>query len=389
MARSEVRPGMRGELFDGYEHEGFFDEAFEADGLRPPPLRGPHQAPVGADARPARRPSAVARRGLPHRGHHLHRVRTRSDDDGIERTFPMDLLPRLIPGDEWQHIERGLVQRVTALNPFLDDLYVGERAAIHDGIVPSWLVSARAASSARASGSRCRKGARCLVAGIDLVRDADGTYCVLEDNLRNPSGISYVLENRASMTRCCPRVFAATTASARCDHYGKLLLDALRRVRAADGRRATPPSSCSPRACSTPPTSSTRSSRGRWASSWSRGATSSSTTTWCRCARPTARSESTSSTAASTTTSSIRCVFRADSTLGVPGLMAAARAGNVTHRQRGRQRRGRRQGGLRLRARPHPLLPRRGADPARTSTPTCCGTKTSGPTCSTGSTSWS
>ena len=87
----------------------------------------------------------------------------------------MDLVPRIIPADEWEHIEAGLVQRVTALNRFLDDLYVGERAAIKDGIVPQWLVdSQRRASSARRSASRCRTGARCLVAGIDLVRDGDG-----------------------------------------------------------------------------------------------------------------------------------------------------------------------------------------------------------------------
>ncbi len=141
----------------------------------------------------------------------------------------MDLLPRLIPGDEWQHIERGLVQRVTALNLFLDDLYVGERAAIHDGIVPKWLVSSSSGFKREAFGLPVPKGARCLVAGIDLVRDANGTYCVLEDNLRNPSGISYVLENRASMTRVLPAAFQDHGVRP-VHHYGNLLLDALRHV---------------------------------------------------------------------------------------------------------------------------------------------------------------
>ena len=128
-------------------------------------------------------------------------------------------------------------------------------------------------------------GARCLVAGIDLVRDGDGTYRVLEDNLRNPSGISYVLENRAAMTRVLPSVFARprvrpSTTTARS------LLDALRQVAPAgvgrpDGRRAHA------RRLQLAPTSSTRSWPGRWASSSSRAATSSSTTTSCRCARRT------------------------------------------------------------------------------------------------------
>jgi uncharacterized circularly permuted ATP-grasp superfamily protein len=149
--------------------------------------------------------------------------------EGIERTFPMDLLPRLIPADEWDHIEAGLIQRVTALNLFLDDLYVGERAAIKDGIVPKWLVASSSGFRREAFGLPVPKGARCLVAGIDLVRDANGRYCVLEDNLRSPSGISYVLENRASMTRVLPAAFMDHGVRS-VDHYGNLLLDALRHV---------------------------------------------------------------------------------------------------------------------------------------------------------------
>ena len=172
-------------------------------------------------------------------------------------------------------------------------------------------------------------GARCLVAGVDLVRDGDGTYRVLEDNLRNPSGITYVIENRVAMTRVLPTVFADQQIRP-VDHYGRSLLNALHRVAPAGVERPADRRGAHARACSTPPTSSTCSSPRRWASSWSRAATSSSTTTSCRCAPPRACSASTSSTAASTTTSSTRSPFRADSTLGVPGLMAAARAGNVT-----------------------------------------------------------
>ena len=121
------------------------------------------------------------------------------------------------------------MQRVTALNRFLDDLYVGERAAMRDGIVPIGLVTSSDGFEREAFGIPVPRGARCLVAGIDLVRDADGTYRVLEDNLRNPSGISYVLENRAAMTRVLPGVFG-THRVRPVDHYGASLLAALRHV---------------------------------------------------------------------------------------------------------------------------------------------------------------
>jgi uncharacterized circularly permuted ATP-grasp superfamily protein len=150
-------------------------------------------------------------------------------DDGIERTFPMDLLPRIIPADEWDVIERGVTQRVTALNRFLDDLYTGEQAAVHDGVVPRWLVQTADGFAREAFGIPVPHAARCLVSGVDLVRDRDGTYRVLEDNLRNPSGISYVLENRAAMTRVLPVAFAAQRVRP-VDHYGPMLLRALREV---------------------------------------------------------------------------------------------------------------------------------------------------------------
>jgi uncharacterized circularly permuted ATP-grasp superfamily protein len=217
---------MPGELFDGYAHEGFFDEAFDSDGS----VRAHYVAlvkrlseltPAELTARSRLRDEAFRTAGIT--------FTVYGEDEGIERTFPMDLLPRLIPADEWAEIERGLVQRVTALNLFLDDLYVGERAVLHDGIVPKWLVASSSGFRREAFGLPVPKGARCLVAGIDLVRDANGAYRVLEDNLRSPSGISYVLENRASMTRVLPAAFMDHGVRS-VDHYGNLLLDALRHV---------------------------------------------------------------------------------------------------------------------------------------------------------------
>jgi uncharacterized circularly permuted ATP-grasp superfamily protein len=221
-----VEPGDGMGVLDAYATEGFFDEVFTHDGS----VRPHYQALVKRFAELT--PDELARRV---------RLRDESfrtqgitftvygEDDGLERTFPMDLLPRVIPAEEWELVEAGLVQRVTALNRFLDDLYVGERAIIHDGVVPNWLITSSTGFRREAFGVPVPAGGRCLVAGIDLVRDGDGTYRVLEDNLRNPSGISYVLENRASMTRILPNAFGDLSVRS-VGHYGGSLLDALRHV---------------------------------------------------------------------------------------------------------------------------------------------------------------
>jgi uncharacterized circularly permuted ATP-grasp superfamily protein len=213
-------------LFDGYQADGFFDEVFDGG----TEVRGHYEALVRRLA--ALAPAELARR---------ERLRDDSfraqgitftvygDDEGTERTFPMDLVPRVIPAGEWAVVEAGLIQRVTALNRFLDDLYVGERAAVRDGIVPNWLVTSSDGFVREACGVPVPNGARCLVSGIDLVRDDNGAYLVLEDNVRNPSGISYVLENRAAMVRVMPAAFADHRVRT-VDHYGTMLLEALRNV---------------------------------------------------------------------------------------------------------------------------------------------------------------
>jgi uncharacterized circularly permuted ATP-grasp superfamily protein len=150
-------------------------------------------------------------------------------ESGLERTWPMDLVPRIIPADEWDHLEAGLAQRVTVLNRFLDDLYIGGQQALNDGIVPRWLVESADGYVREAHGIPAPGGARCVVAGIDLVRDDEGTYRVLEDNLRVPSGISYVLENRVAMTRVLPVGFASHSIRP-VDHYGASLLRALEAI---------------------------------------------------------------------------------------------------------------------------------------------------------------
>jgi len=151
------------------------------------------------------------------------------DEQDLDRTWPDDLVPRIIPAAEWAHIESGLIQRVTALNRFLDDLYFGEQAALEDEVIPRWVVESSDGYMREAYGVPAPKGARCVVAGIDIVRDGEGEYLVLEDNLRVPSGISYVLENRVAMTRILPGAFSRH-AIRPVDHYGASLARALRSI---------------------------------------------------------------------------------------------------------------------------------------------------------------
>ena len=125
---------------------------------------------------------------------------------GREWVFPLDLIPRLIPAQEWEHIEAGVVQRVRALEAFLADVY-GERQVLADGVVPHSLIATSVNFVRAAAGIRPPNGVRIHLAGIDLVRDSDGVMRVLEDNLRVPSGISYVVENREALTRVFPGLF--------------------------------------------------------------------------------------------------------------------------------------------------------------------------------------
>lgn len=153
---------------------------------------------------------------------------TGEDGPVKDRPFPLDLVPRILPASEWSHIERGLAQRIRALNRFIDDVY-HEREIVRAGIVPWRLIVSRSHFARAAHGVRPPGGVYCHVAGCDLVRDADGSWKVLEDNVRTPSGISYVLENRVAMTRLVPQFFQHHRVRP-VDHYPQLLLAGLRSV---------------------------------------------------------------------------------------------------------------------------------------------------------------
>lgn len=130
-----------------------------------------------------------------------------SDGRGTERLFPFDLVPRIVPRREWNHIERGLSQRVLALNCFLQDLY-GPQRILKDRKIPRELVYSCRQFRREMIGVSVPHGIYTHVSGIDLIRDSQtGGYLVLEDNVRTPSGVSYVIENRAVTTRTFPRAF--------------------------------------------------------------------------------------------------------------------------------------------------------------------------------------
>ncbi|HEX7466477.1 MAG TPA: circularly permuted type 2 ATP-grasp protein [Usitatibacter sp.] len=155
---------------------------------------------------------------------------------GTERLIPFDIVPHVIPGAQWQRIARGLKQRVTALNRFLHDIYHAQEI-VKAGKVPSDQVNRNAQFRQEMVGVDVPGGVYAHVAGVDLVKHADGEYYVLEDNLRTPSGVSYMLENRKMMMRLFPELFAQQRIRP-VDHYPDLLLETLRGV--AQHKEANP-----------------------------------------------------------------------------------------------------------------------------------------------------
>ncbi|MFM1770236.1 MAG: hypothetical protein RJA22_2765 [Verrucomicrobiota bacterium] len=141
--------------------------------------------------------------------------------EGTEKIFPFDLVPRIVGAAEWNRIERGLKQRIIALNLFIDDLYHGQRI-LKDGVIPAEVVLSSKAYRKQIHGFRPPRGIWCHVTGTDLVRHRDGQIYVLEDNLRCPSGVSYVMENRALMKSMFPEVFAQSRIRAVANYPSKL-----------------------------------------------------------------------------------------------------------------------------------------------------------------------
>ncbi|MCF7983923.1 MAG: circularly permuted type 2 ATP-grasp protein [Thiohalocapsa sp.] len=151
-----------------------------------------------------------------------------NQDEGIERVWPFDILPRIITAGEWAHIEAGLKQRIRALNLFLKDLYHGQRI-LKDGVIPAQLIYNGKDFRREIMDIDAPHDIYTHISGVDLIRDEDGRYLVLEDNLRTPSGVSYMIENRVVERRILPEFFARYRVR-RVEHYPALLLQALRHL---------------------------------------------------------------------------------------------------------------------------------------------------------------
>lgn len=194
------------DLLKSYQSGGFFDEVFMPSGEVRPAYRSfiDDLQDISVDELKAKQHAAektYLARGIT--------FNVYSDGEGVERTMPFDLLPRIVPADEWAAIDRGLVQRVRALDAFLDDIY-GRKLILKDKVIPHEIIASSSGYLKACEGVPPPRNRWVNISGIDLIRHSDGRYYVLEDNCRVPSGVSYVLENREIMKRVFPRVFERT-----------------------------------------------------------------------------------------------------------------------------------------------------------------------------------
>jgi uncharacterized circularly permuted ATP-grasp superfamily protein len=214
-----------GKLFESYPAlPGTYDEMFESGAARSAFTRVA-QLLDGIGKEDLARSQALAERSLLQQGVTFS---VYGDSRGTEKIFPFCLIPRLIAGADWTRLERGLQQRLQALGMFLDDIY-GEQKIIAAGVLPGEMLQGAVAYIPKLRGIKPPGGVRIHISGIDLIRDPAGTWRVLEDNLRTPSGVSYVMENRQISKRMFPRVFDAARVH-RVDHYPTRLAETLRSV---------------------------------------------------------------------------------------------------------------------------------------------------------------
>ncbi len=189
--------------FSAYQTEGFYDEMFQENGVARPHFQLVQEIIQSLSDGQLLRYKHAAERLLLQLGITFN---VYGDTAGTERIFPFDLIPRIVPAYEWDRIERGLKQRIHALNSFIDDIYHDQKI-LKDGAIPAEVVTSAVSYRKQCHGLNPPWGVWCHVTGTDLVRDRDGEYYVLEDNLRVPSGVSYVLENREVLKRIFPGVF--------------------------------------------------------------------------------------------------------------------------------------------------------------------------------------
>jgi uncharacterized circularly permuted ATP-grasp superfamily protein len=222
-SKTKSQPAKR--MLEHYGHGGFFDEMVDGAGqIRPhyQQFKELFQTLTKKEFENKRQSVDLAflRQGIT--------FNVYGDSAGAEKIFPFDLLPRIIPATEWEMLERGLVQRITALNLFLHDIY-HEQKILSDGIIPPFYVLSGRHFRRELVNFNVPKDIYIHVCGTDLIRDDKGNYLVLEDNGRCPSGVSYVLENRRSMKRTFPIMFERAGVRP-VEHYPQELLNMLQHI---------------------------------------------------------------------------------------------------------------------------------------------------------------
>ena len=205
--------------FKDYQTDGFYDEMFDEENRPRPGTEAVVDRFNDLPLEELNRRQQSAEKALLQMGITFS---VYGDEQGTERIFPFDIVPRIIPQNDWAVIEAGLKQRIQALNMFIDDLY-HEQKILKDGIIPKELVHSASGYRPECIGLNPPGGIWCHITGTDLVRGADGKFYVLEDNLRCPSGVSYVLENRVVMKRSFPRAFDTARVVPVADYPNRLL----------------------------------------------------------------------------------------------------------------------------------------------------------------------
>ena len=212
-------------FFDHYSTDSFFDEMFNKDGsVRPHYLATYNRMKDLSVEEYELKGQAVdlsfLRQGIT--------FTVYGDEEGTEKIFPFDLMPRIIPKSEWDLLERGLTQRIQALNLFLKDIY-HEQRILKEGIIPPSYILSGKHFRREFMGIQVPKDIYIQVCGTDLIRDDNGNYLVLEDNARSPSGVSYLLENRQAMKRAFPNFFPKAGVRP-VEHYPEELLKTLQYI---------------------------------------------------------------------------------------------------------------------------------------------------------------
>jgi uncharacterized circularly permuted ATP-grasp superfamily protein len=214
--------------FEDYQTGPFFDEMFQAGGEPRAAARALVQLLETMTDGELMRRQLSAERALLHMGITFN---VYGSSGGTERIFPFDLVPRIVAAAEWNTIEKGLKQRIRALNLFLDDIYHAQRI-VAEGVIPAEIIATASSFRKQCIGMNPPGGVWCHITGTDLVRDRDGQIYVLEDNLRCPSGVSYVLQNRVLMKRTFPQVFESSRIRP-VDDYPSRLRDMLESMAAS------------------------------------------------------------------------------------------------------------------------------------------------------------